>query len=128
MVSLFYLDEKVDKRKWEKIRLNPIVDSILSNLFIIKGLSIESLLWGNGDGALKVFGDQGGLGITFWAPLYPKIGGGKISSEFSRARGLHLTFAPLYMLGLEPETCGDRTERGLPGRYSPVSNLFIIKT
>ena len=25
----------------------------------IKGLSIESLLWGNGDGALKVFGNRG---------------------------------------------------------------------
>ena len=30
----------------------------------VKGLSIESLLWGNGngDGVLKVFGDRGGWG------------------------------------------------------------------
>ena len=62
----------------------------------IKGLSIESLLWGNGDGALKVFGDRGGLGITFWAPPYPKIGGRRIYSGFSRARGSPSTFAPLY--------------------------------
>ena len=31
--------------------------SIIYLYLIIKGLSIESLLWGNGDGALEAFGD-----------------------------------------------------------------------
>ena len=76
----------------------------------IKGLSIESLLWGNGDGALKVFGIEGDWD-NLLGPPYPKIGGGRIYSGFSRACGPPLTFAPLYMLGLEPETCGEETGR-----------------
>ena len=41
---------------------------------------------GNGDGALNVFGDQEGFGITFWILPYPKIRGGKIYSGFLRQR------------------------------------------
>ena len=65
------------------------------------------------------------LGITFWAPPYPKIEGGRIYSWFSLLRGPHPPL-PLYMLVLKPKTCGDRTVRSLPGRYSPVSGWLHI--
>ena len=61
-------------------------------------LSIES---DNGDEALKVFGDQRGLGIAFLS-FYPKIGGGRIYSRLLRPRGLPLTFAALYMFVSNP--------------------------
>ena len=63
--------------------------SVFTFIFSIKGLrglSIESPLWGNEDGALKVYVDRGGLGITFWAPPYSKIGSGRIYSGFTCAR------------------------------------------
>ena len=91
----------------------------------VKGLSIELLLWVMRMGFWRLLGIEG-IGITFCAPPYPKIGGGRIYIRFSCARGLLLTFAPLYMLGFEPETCGDRTVKGLLGRYSPVSMLNVI--
>ena len=85
---------------------------------IIKGLSIES---DSGVMEMELWRFFLGLGITFWAPPYPKIEGGRIYSGFSLPRSPPPIFASLYMLGLEPETCRDRTVRSLPGRYSPVS-------
>ena len=96
-----------------------------------KGLSIES---DNGDVALKFFEGQRRLGIIFWVSPYPKIGGGRIYSGFSHLRDHPPTFTSLHLLGLELKTCGNRTVRGLPGRYSPFSNcrfifqIYVFKT
>ena len=72
------------------------------------------------------FWDREGLGITFWTPPYPKIGSGKRYSQFSLPRSPPPTFVPLYMLGLEPETCGDRMVRGLSRSYRPVFLNYIM--
>ena len=47
--------------------------------------------------------------------------GGYTLDFYSARSSFHLCL--LYMLGIEPETCGDRKVRGLPGRYSPVFQL-----
>ena len=86
----------------------------------IKGLSIESDNW------RWDFEDFWDRGDNLLYPPYPKIGSGRRYSEFSCPRGPLTIFVPLYMLGLEPKTCGDRTMRGLFGRYSPVSLNYII--
>ena len=67
-----------------------------------------------------------GIGYNLLVPHYPKIGGRRIYSGFSSPHGSTSIFALLYMLGLEPDICGDRTVRGLPGRYSLISAKNII--
>ena len=39
--------------------MEPNLNNLIRLIKGLKGLSIESLLWGNGDGALKVFGNRG---------------------------------------------------------------------
>ena len=66
-----------------------------------------------------------GIEDILLVPPYPKIGGGKIYSGFCvRAIPTHLCTS--VMLGLEPESCGDRTVRGLPGKYLPVSDFEML--
>ena len=65
-------------------------------------------------------------GIKYWITImrYWVVGGYTVNF---RVHTVTLLPLPMYMLGLEPETCGDRTVRGLPGKYSPVSkHLFIF--
>ena len=67
--------------------------------------------------------------IVVFTPVPPPGGlGGRYRREHSRflhPRGPSPTFTPLYMLGLEPETCGNRTLRGLLRRNNLVSCLGI---
>ena len=90
----------------------------------LRGLSILSDNGGMGMG-FEVFWDQGDRD-NLLDPPYPKIGGGRIYSEFSRPRGPPLTFVPLYLLGLEHETCGDSTVRVYQGDIvlSPYISLI----
>ena len=91
---------------------------------VFKGLSIES---DNGECGFEGFWESRGIVDNLLGPPYPKRGGGKIYNGFSHRRGLPPIFTTLYMLWLEPKTCGDIKWGGLLGKYSPVSNsVFII--
>ena len=66
-----------------------------------------------------------GIGITIWAPPYPKIGGGRIYSEFSRPRDPLLPLHHCICSGSKTRLV-ETNGKSLPRRYCPVSIFSLI--